>query len=52
MREWLANHPGETVQDFEKKAWHHLRENLVAERSRKAMETELEAAWATGRFSL
>lgn len=30
-REWLAEHPDQTSQDFERKGWRHLRENLKAE---------------------
>ncbi len=40
MREWLANNPNETAADFEKKAWQHLRTNLIKQRNNEAFELE------------
>jgi hypothetical protein len=50
MREWLANNPNETAADFEKKAWQHLRTNLVEQRNSEAFE--LERQRASVRYSL
>ncbi len=50
MREWLANNPNETAADFEKKAWQHLRTNLVEQRNNEAFE--LERQRASVRYSL
>jgi monoamine oxidase len=52
MREWLANNPNFTATDFEKKAWIHLRKNLVEERKTEAFNANIEAARASGRYSL
>jgi hypothetical protein len=52
MRGWLANNPNETAADFEKKAWIHLRENLIEQRKVDALSAEIIAARATGRYSL
>ncbi len=50
MREWLANNPNETAADFEKKAWQHLRLNLIEQRNNEAFE--LERQRASVRYSL
>ncbi len=50
MREWLANNPNETAADFEKKAWQHLRTNLIEQRNNEAFE--LERQRAVRRYSL
>jgi hypothetical protein len=39
-REWLANNPTLTAADFEKKAWHLLKENLIEQRKAEAFEAE------------
>jgi hypothetical protein len=52
MREWLANNPNETAADFEKKAWQHLRANIIEQRNSEAFEAELQSQRATGRYSL
>jgi hypothetical protein len=52
MREWLANHPDKTTDDFNKSAWIHLRENLVEQRKAVAVNAELLAQQATGRYTL
>jgi hypothetical protein len=50
MREWLANNPNFTATDFEKKAWHLLKENLIEQRNAEAFEAEKQRA--AGRYSL
>jgi hypothetical protein len=52
MREWLANNPNETAADFEKKAWHHLRTNLIEQRNNEVFEAEKQRQMSTGRYSL
>jgi hypothetical protein len=52
MREWLANHPDKTTDDFNKSAWIHLRENLVEQRKAAAVNAEMLAQQATGRYTL
>jgi hypothetical protein len=42
--EWLANNPTLTAADFERKAWHLLKSNLIAERENAQMQAELAAA--------
>ena len=49
-REWLANNPNQTAADFEKKAWHLLKENLIEQRNAEAFEAEKQRA--AGRYSL
>jgi hypothetical protein len=51
-REWLANNPNFTATDFEKKAWIHLRKNLLEEREQAALDANIRSAKATGRYSL
>ncbi len=52
MREWLANHPDQTAADFEKKAWHLLRENLIEQRNTEVLESTKRQMQASGRYSL
>jgi hypothetical protein len=52
QNEWLANNPGATVADFEKKAWHLLKENLIEQRNGEAMNAEIQRQKQTGRYSL
>jgi len=52
MREWLANNPTFTATDFEKKAWQHLRANLIEQRNADAMNAEIQNQTASGRYSL
>ncbi len=52
MREWLANNPNFSASDFEKKAWIYLRENLIEQRKAGAVNAELLAQQATGRYTL
>ncbi len=49
MREWLANNPNFTAQDFESKAWVHLRENLLKQRENDSMNAEIQRL--AGRYS-
>jgi hypothetical protein len=51
-REWLANNPTETPAGFEKKAWHLLKENLIAQRNAEVLNANLKAARASERYSL
>ncbi len=50
MRGWLANNPNFTESDFEKKAWVHLRQNLIEQRKTDALNAEIKSA--SGRYSL
>jgi hypothetical protein len=52
QNEWLANNPNETAADFEKKAWHLFKENLIEQRKTEAMNAEIQSQSATGRYSL
>ncbi len=52
MREWLANNPNFTASDFEKKAWQHLRTNLIEQRNNDAFEAERQRQMSTGKYSL
>lgn len=52
QNEWLANNPNETVADFEKKAWHLLKENLIEQRKTEAMNAEIQSQLSSGRYSL
>jgi hypothetical protein len=51
-REWLANNPNFTATDFEQKAWHLLKENLIAERTSQILENDIRQMRETGRYSL
>jgi hypothetical protein len=48
-REWLANNPNFTPQDFESKAWIYLRENLLKQRESDSMKAEIQRL--AGRYS-
>ncbi len=50
MRQWLSDHPDLAESDFESKAWIHLRQNLVEERTDAAREAEIKRQLATGRY--
>lgn len=52
LRAWLADHPSLTAAEFDAKAWPQLRANLIDELKQQQLATELEAAKATGRYSL
>jgi hypothetical protein len=51
QNEWLANNPTQTAADFEKKAWHLLKENLIEQRKTEAINAEIQSQSATGRYS-
>lgn len=52
QNEWLANNPTQTPADFEKKAWHLLKENLIEQHNTASLEAEKQKQTATGRYSL
>ena len=52
QNEWLAAHPNETAADFEKKAWQHLRTNLIEQRTADSINAEIQAQTESGRYSL
>lgn len=52
MRGWLANNPDQTIGDFEKKAWQHLRTNLIEQRNAEIMEATTQQLRASGRYNL
>ena len=52
MREWIANHPGKTKDDFDKTAWLHLRQNLIEQSRADALDAHIKAETASGRYSL
>jgi len=52
QNEWLANNPTQTAADFESKAWHLLKENLIEQRKVDALNAETQSQLATGRYSL
>ncbi len=52
QNEWLANNPTQTAADFEKKAWHLLKENLIEQRSADIMNATIQSQAASGRYSL
>lgn len=52
QNEWLANNPTQTAADFDKKAWHLLKENLIEQKSADIMNATIESQKASGRYSL
>ncbi len=50
QNEWLANNPNQTAADFEKKAWHLLKANLIEQRSADIAEATKQQL--AGRYSL
>jgi hypothetical protein len=52
QREWLANHPGKTVQEFERFAWPQLRLNVIEDRQHAQLEQAKASLRASGRYSL
>ncbi len=52
QNQWLADHPGKTEADFNREAWHLLRENLVEQRQAESLQAELQAQLSSGRYSL
>jgi hypothetical protein len=51
QNEWLANNPTQTAADFEKKAWHLLKENLIEQRNSESFEAERQKQLASGIYS-
>ena len=51
-REWLANHPAATETDFERKAWPHLRANLLEDRREQLIARTQEQLRQTGMYRL
>jgi len=49
-REWLANHPDHSPEDFRRRAWPQLRQNLGDERAAQHLEAQKEALRATGKY--
>jgi hypothetical protein len=52
QNEWLANNPTQTPADFEKKAWHLLKENLIEQHNAASLEAEKQRQMETGRYLL
>ncbi len=52
MREWRANHPGKTTDDFNKPAWIHLRQNLIEQGNADAMNAQINSLKSSGRYSV
>lgn len=46
--EWLANNPNFNESDFEKRAWIHLRQNLIEQRNAGSLNAEIAAQMAKG----
>jgi preprotein translocase subunit SecD len=51
QNEWLANNPTQTAADFEKKAWHLLKENLIEQRNADSLSAEIQRQKASGLFN-
>jgi hypothetical protein len=51
QNEWLANNPTQTAADFEKKAWHLLKENLIEQRNADSLNAEIQRQKASGLFN-
>jgi hypothetical protein len=51
QNEWLANNPTQTAADFEKKAWHLLKENLIEQRNADTLDAEIQRQKQSGRYS-
>jgi hypothetical protein len=49
-RDWLANNPTFSEIEFETKAWHLLKENLLEERETDAANAEIQRQLASGRY--
>ncbi len=50
--EWLANNPNLTPTDFESKAWHLLKANLIEQGETDNQETVRNSLLKTGRYAL
>ena len=49
-RQWLADHPGHSAEDFRRRAWPQLRQNLGDERAAQHLEAEKAALRRTGMY--
>ena len=50
QRQWLADHPDLTPEDFRRRAWPQLRQNLGDERAGEHLEAEKAALRRTGMY--
>ncbi len=51
QNQWLADHPGKNESDFDKQAWHLLRENLIEQRNADSLNAEIQRQKASGLFN-
>ena len=51
-REWLANHPDHSPEDFRRRAWPQLRQNLGDERAAEHFEEQKAALRRSGAYGL
>lgn len=49
-RQWLADHPGHTAEDFERRAWPQLARNLLDRRESEARDRTREQLIAAGAY--
>jgi preprotein translocase subunit SecD len=52
QNQWLVDNPTQTAADFEKKAWHLLKENLIEQRNADSLNAEIQRQAASGIYSL
>ena len=52
QRQWLADHPDLTPEDFRRRAWPRLRENLGDERAVEHLEAQKRALARSGAYGL
>ncbi len=50
QNQWLVDNPTQTAADFEKKAWHLLKENLIEQRNADSFDAEVQRQ-AASRFN-
>lgn len=51
-RTWLADHPGHSAEDFERRAWPHLKANILTAREAVAAEVVTQELRATGDYRM
>ncbi len=51
-RQWVADHPGHSAEDFRRHAWPQLRQNLGDQRAGEHLEAEKAALARSGRYGL
>jgi hypothetical protein len=51
QNQWLVDNPTQTAADFEKKAWHLLKENLLEQRNADSFDAEVQRQKASGLFN-